>query len=61
MTWSLIPSVLSLNEGRVAVALAPRDPNADVSHVLGDGEFLSSDSTLRRLQPRINRLVVRFE
>jgi hypothetical protein len=66
--WDYGGSVLSWKdgqladlEGRVAVALAPRDPNADVSHVLGDGEFLSSDSTLRRLQPRINRLVVRFE
>lgn len=48
-------------EGRVAVALAPKEANPDVSHVLGDGEFLSSDSALRRLQPRVNRLVVRFE
>ena len=66
--WDYGGSVLSWKdgqladlEGRVAVALAPRDANADVSHVLGDGEFLSSDSTLRRLQPRVNRLVVRFE
>lgn len=66
--WDYGGSVLSWKdgqladmEGRVAVALAPRDANADVSHVLGDGEFLSSDSALHRLQPRINRLVVRFE
>jgi hypothetical protein len=66
--WDYGGSVLSWKdgqladlEGRVAVALAPREANPDVSHVLGDGEFLSSDSALRRLQPRINRLVVRFE
>jgi hypothetical protein len=66
--WDYGGSVLSWKdgqladlEGRVAVALAPREANPDVSHVLGDGEFLSSDTALRRLQPRIIRLVVRFE
>jgi hypothetical protein len=48
-------------EGRLALALAPADPDADVSLVLGDGEFLSSDSSVRRLHPRVNRLVIRFE
>ena len=66
--WDYGGSVLSWKdgqladlEGRIAVALSPRDVNADVSHILGDGEFMSSDSALRRLQPRVNRLVVRFE
>ncbi len=66
--WDYGGSVLSWKdgqladlEGRVAVALAPRDANPDLSHVLGDGEFMSSDSALQRLQPRVNRLVVRFE
>ena len=48
-------------EGRLALALAPSRPDADVSQVLGDGEFLSSDSAVRALRPRISRLVIRFE
>ncbi len=66
--WDYGGSVLSWKggrladlEGRLALALAPSSPDADVSHVLGDGEFLSSDSALRRLNPRVNRLVIRFE
>lgn len=59
MSWK--DGALADLEGRLALALAPANPDADVSHVLGDGEFLSSDSALRALHPRVSRLVTRFE
>lgn len=59
MSWK--DGALADLEGRLALALAPANPDADVTHVLGDGEFLSSDSALRALHPRVSRLVIRFE
>lgn len=47
--------------GRLIVSVSPRDSAADVSAVLGDSVFISSDTAFARLQPRVTRIISWFE
>ncbi len=47
--------------GRLIVSVSPRDSAADVSSVLGDSVFTSSDTAFARLQPRVTRIISWFE
>jgi hypothetical protein len=47
--------------GRMVVSVAPADTATDVSSVLGDSVFTSSDTAFTRIQPRVTRIIVWFE
>jgi hypothetical protein len=43
------------------ISVSPRDSAADVSSVLGDSIYSSSDTAFARLQPRVTRIISWFE
>ena len=47
--------------GRMIISVSPRDSAADVSSVLGDSVYSSSDTAFARLQPRVTRIISWFE